>query len=122
MTNTDLRTDLRTVCAELIDLLLSRLTVDKHGKDFRAIDLISRAQAILDAAVQGPTDEQLLAATRHLYSNDVAANMGAADDLITSRAILAAFGNTVIIREAVQGPYCERREPGYNPYLAPTVG
>jgi len=35
-----------------------------------------------------PTDEELLKAVRHLYGDQISANMGADDDLLTARAVL----------------------------------
>jgi len=41
---------------------------------------------------EGPTDDELLGAVRHLYADQSAADMGAADDLRTARAVLARWG------------------------------
>lgn len=45
-----------------------------------------------DTKPLAPTDAEIIAVLRPLYASDEAASMGAADDLRTSRAVLAKWG------------------------------
>jgi len=56
-------------------------------------ELIAFARAALaQPEPQGPTDEELLKAVRHLYGDQTSANMGADDDLLIARAVLKRWG------------------------------
>ena len=57
-----------------------------------ALDNLRTALAQPEPEVVGPSDAQILAAVRHLYGDQTAADMGAEDDLRTVRAFLAHFG------------------------------
>ncbi len=63
------------------------------------IDVETEARAYARAAVEAdrqgrmPSDAEILACLRPLYSNDVAAAMGAADDLRTAHLLLSRYGS-----------------------------
>src|SRR5690606_23441631 len=52
-----------------------------------------RQDHLRTAAKMMPSDAEILACLRPLYSNDVAAAMGAEDDLRTARLLLSRYGS-----------------------------
>ena len=84
-------TDWKALCAGLLDALDSGIPAGR----IRMSPLAESARAALaEPEPEGPTDEELLEAVRHLYGDQTAADMGAADDLLTARALLARWGNS----------------------------
>jgi hypothetical protein len=49
-------------------------------------------RAVIDSFLVRPTDEEILRAVRPLYGDQIAADMGAEDDLRTAHAILDSLG------------------------------
>jgi len=82
--------DFCALCAELVDLL------DCFGSTFNIpieTSVVTRARAALATPPpEPPTDDELLKAVRHLYKDQISANMGADDDLLTARTVLDRWG------------------------------
>jgi hypothetical protein len=89
--------DFRALCAELTDDLEKwvegyLISNPADGCTAASFERIERARAALAEQQQGPSNKELLAALRHLYASQQAADMGAADDIRTARAVLALYG------------------------------
>jgi len=80
--------DFRSLCAELLaafEIQLEEMSIDNR--------LCKRARAALATPPpEPPTDDELLKAVRHLYKDQISANMGADDDLLTARTVLDRWG------------------------------
>jgi len=84
-------TDFRALCVELVDCLEKSDWPRQYKPVFEQWIYIAR-KALAEPEPEGPTDEELLETVRHLYGDQIAADMGAADDLLTARAVLARWG------------------------------
>lgn len=84
-------TDFRALCVELTDCLEKSDWPRRYKPVFEQWIYIAH-KALAEPEPEGPTDEELLETVRHLYGDQMAADMGAADDLLTARAVLARWG------------------------------
>lgn len=87
-------TDFRSLCAELASLIETYPPTATAYWAARKQGILDRARTALSTAPQqgAPSDEEILAAVRHLYGNETAARMGAEDDIRTARAVLTRYG------------------------------
>ena len=83
--------DFRALCAELLDCIEKANWPLRHKIIFELC--VDRARtALATPPPEPPTDEELLKAVRHLYGDQISADMGADDDLLTARAVLDRLG------------------------------
>lgn len=101
--------DFHGLCAELVKLVEQCPVTTDTDWIVERNKLIVRFRQLLSAApaekAEGPTDAQILAAVRHLYHTQAAADMAAEDDIMTAHAVLARWGG------APQPVPADEREP-----------
>lgn len=92
----------RALCAELVQAWDDSDELVGYEDFGRAASyLVDRARAAQAQQQQWPTDEEILAAVRHLYRSQRVADMAAEDDIRTARAVLARWGGVAPLPVAV---------------------